>query len=597
MARRIEYQVALSELRAIRERNERRCLIIEDHVFIGHILTNTIGREEASMARLAMKAEEERLAKIEADLAAAAANHDGQTVDAKGTPVDNKNTESNDSDDIPEPEPKPTNGPAPQPNGGAGGKNGIVSGGKKGNAIGDGHGKTGAAAYTRAIKIFHKLAGVIGQLCTKCGEATMTRYRAQVHIRIVGQPFFGSECHHAEQAHCKACGRVVSALPAHVTEGFGKAVTWDASAAAMLILLHYFYGTPFKRIETLHKAWGTPLADATQWEIASEAVTNLTAFFNALIVWAIQNMTNFSMDDTGTIILTLKRQIATELAAAAAMGLPEGSVRTGINASGFYIVTPKGTIVLYFTGRHHAAEILRKLLQHRLPGSPTVTKITDGASKNFVGPEIANVEEGVCNTHALLKWYDHKDEFPAYYKVVGEAYHAIYTNEATTVMKKMTPEERLTFHQKNSRPWMEKIRALCHDIAIDRRAEPKTALYEAVHFFLNQWPRLTKFLEVKGMPLDTNLCEQTLIAVVRYLAASFNYHTERGAEVGDAGMSLIATCRANEVEPWTWLTDCLKHPSEIAKNPEDWFPWNWKERMANQAALPEPSDALQKAVV
>ena len=51
------------------------------------------------------------------------------------------------------------------------------------------------------------------------------------------------------------------------------------------------------------------------------------------------------------------------------------------------------------------------------------------------------------------------------------------------------------------------------------------------------------------MPLDTNLVEQKLIIPVRYLAASFNYKTETGAEVGDRMMSLIATAHANGVEP------------------------------------------------
>ena len=83
------------------------------------------------------------------------------------------------------------------------------------------------------------------------------------------------------------------------------------------------------------------------------------------------------------MILTIKRLISEELAAAKALGISEDTVRTGINASGFYIETTAGVVLLYYTGRHHAAEILRELLKHRQPNSAKIIKITDGASKKF----------------------------------------------------------------------------------------------------------------------------------------------------------------------------------------------------------------------
>ncbi len=67
------------------------------------------------------------------------------------------------------------------------------------------------------------------------------------------------------------------------------------------------------------------------------------------------------------------------------------------------------------------------------------------------------------------------------------------------------------------------------------------------------------------MPLDTNLVEQKLIIPVRYLAASFNYQTETGAEVGDRMMSLIATAQANGAEPVAYLTDCLRNREELSR--------------------------------
>jgi hypothetical protein len=65
---------------------------------------------------------------------------------------------------------------------------------------------------------------------------------------------------------------------------------------------------------------------------------------------------------------------------------------------------------------------------------------------------------------------------------------------------------------------------------------------------------------------------------VRYLAGSFNYHTEDGAVVGDHAMSLIASARANGVEPVAYLTECLRCHEDLAKRPEHYLPWAYRER-------------------
>jgi hypothetical protein len=66
---------------------------------------------------------------------------------------------------------------------------------------------------------------------------------------------------------------------------------------------------------------------------------------------------------------------------------------------------------------------------------------------------------------------------------------------------------------------------------------------------------------------------------VRYLAGSFNYQTEDGAVVGDHAMSLIATARANHVEPVAWLAECLRCHEDVARRPEHYLPWVYRERL------------------
>jgi hypothetical protein len=64
---------------------------------------------------------------------------------------------------------------------------------------------------------------------------------------------------------------------------------------------------------------------------------------------------------------------------------------------------------------------------------------------------------------------------------------------------------------------------------------------------------------------------------VRYLAPSFNYQTETGAEVGDRMMSLIATAHANGVEAVSYLEHCLRNADDLAKRPEQYLPWVYRD--------------------
>jgi hypothetical protein len=130
----------------------------------------------------------------------------------------------------------------------------------------------------------------------------------------------------------------------------------------------------------------------------------------------------------------------------------------------------------------------------------------------------------------------------------------------------------------HSKPLMQQLKKMCEEKITSKLVEPRSRLWEPLTFVINQWDRLTRFCDVPGVPLDTNLVEQALIMPVRYLAGSFNYHTEDGAVVGDHVMSLIATARANGVEPVAYLTECLRCHEDLAKRPEHYLPWAYRER-------------------
>ncbi|PYV16316.1 MAG: hypothetical protein DMG21_12100 [Acidobacteria bacterium] len=65
---------------------------------------------------------------------------------------------------------------------------------------------------------------------------------------------------------------------------------------------------------------------------------------------------------------------------------------------------------------------------------------------------------------------------------------------------------------------------------------------------------------------------------------SLFYKTQNGAQVGDLFMSLIHTCELYGANPLDYLTALQKHSAELFRNPSDWMPWNYGERLRRASA-------------
>jgi hypothetical protein len=206
-------------------------------------------------------------------------------------------------------------------------------------------------------------------------------------------------------------------------------------------------------------------------------------------------------------------------------------------------------------------------------------KVTDAASKNFCHAHHDELEEAVCNAHAYLKFRAVKDRHPEEYNVAGEVYKKVFDHDDVAKAKGMSPHERMLYHREHSLPEMKRLEKMCKEKLASKLVEPNSLLWEPLTFIINQWGRLTKFCEVPGVPLDTNVVEQMLIIPVRYLAGSFNYKTQNGADVGDLHMSLIATANANGVEPVAYLTECLENHEDLKQRPEYYLPWVYRARI------------------
>ena len=570
MATRVD--ITLVDLHRLLDRIDRQQLEEDDWVLIGALVSARIARAEAQQVRLRAKAGKA----AEADPQVAQETTE-QTGMGPGTDAEHECK----AEDTP--------------------VTGEGVGGDPVDAPMKGHGRNGAGAFVNATTSVHALGdGILGTVCARCGVGRVFRYRDKVIVRVIGQSLFAAERHEFEQGRCRVCGAIFRA-PGHeliLGAGLGSGyVTYDWSACAMLIVMHYFAGAPFKRLESLHQGWGVPLPDANQWRLTDAADDRLAPLYRAVERHAIQQATTLRFDDTGSMIVDVRRQIHKEIQALESVGESTRHVRTGINATCCYLETAQAKVILFFTGRHHAGEVVDQLLQHRRANAQKLVAVTDAAAKNFAHDQTDQLEQAVCHAHCYLKFRAVKEQFPAEYAVAGAVYERVFDNEDKAKALGLDADGRMRYHREHSKPQMSKLFGMCKEKTDGHLVEPNSPLWEPIAFVINQWPRLTKFYEVPGVPLDSNLVEQALVIPVRYLAGSFAYKTQNGAEVGDRHMSLIATANANGLEPVAYLTECLRNHQDLAQRPEHYLPWVYRDRLEEldgdpggpQAHTPSPS--------
>ena len=432
-----------------------------------------------------------------------------------------------------------------------------------------GHGRNPASAYegARKVRIRHpKLKH--GDVCPECGQGKVYEQKDPVRlVRVVGQAPLQATVYELDHLRCGLCGQV---FVAPEPEGIGPE-KYDESAGAMIAQLKYGSGMPFNRLRDLEQRLGIPLPAATQWEIVEGVAMLIQPALHELIRQAAQGAL-FHNDDTSMRILKLKR--------------PAGDERTGIFTSGIVSVLrleggSERPIALFFSGAKHAGENLARVLQQRARELGAAIQMSDALSRNVpkLGPGVELLIAN-CLAHGRRQFIEIARNFPEQCRYVLETLGQVYALDALTRERKMTPAERLSFHQENSKPLMDSLATWFRAQLEERKVEPNSGLGKAIHYMLRHWPALTLFLEKEGAPLDNNIAERALKRAVLHRKNALFYRTLNGAEVGDLFMSLIHTCQLNGVNSFDYLVELQQHADQLAKSPADWMPWSYHDTLA-----------------
>jgi hypothetical protein len=347
----------------------------------------------------------------------------------------------------------------------------------------------------------------------------------------------------------------------------------------MTAMLKYGCGLPFNRIENLQGNMGIPLPAGTQWGLVQESSALLLPVYLEVIRQAAQG-TVLHNDDTTIKILDIEREIFEE-------SKSEPGGRTGMFTTGIVATESGRKIALFFTGRNHAGENLQKVLSQRASELAPPIQMCDGLSRNTTGDFETIVAN--CVAHARRKFVEVADSFPQECEYVLTELAKVYKNDAISKARKMSPEDRLSFHKENSGPVMKKLKRWLQAQLDEKLIEPNSGLGDAICYSLKHWDKLSLFLMVPGAPLDNNICERVLKKAILHRKNALFFKTENGAHVGDLFMSLIHTCELNDINPFDYLTNVQRHADAAVANPADWMPWNYKPALERQTEDSAPS--------
>src|ERR1700677_546032 len=426
-----------------------------------------------------------------------------------------------------------------------------------------GHGRKGAEAYVGASRVEVAHASLeSGDRCPACEKGRVyEQQNPKVLVRIVGQAPLAGTVYELQRLRCNPCGEIYTA---QAPEGVGEE-KYDDTAAAIIAQMKYGGGMAFHRLEHLQENMGIPLPAATQWEIVEEAAELLGPAYEELIRQAAQGE-GLHNDDTSMRVLRLAREPSDE--------------RTGVFTSGIVSTKQGQRIALYFTGRQHAGENLRDVLQHRVAELGAPIQMCDALSRNT--PKLSDGTEILlanCLAHGRRQFVEVATNFPEPCRYVLEMLGDVYRNDAEARTGKLRPAERLEFHQQHSGPVMQQLHQWLEAQFALKRVEPNSGLVKAVTYLLRHWKGLTAFLREAGAPLDNNVCERALKRAVLHRKNALFYRTLHGAEAGDLFRSLIHTCELSNANPFDYLTELQKYPAELVANPSAWMPWNYTETL------------------
>jgi transposase len=367
--------------------------------------------------------------------------------------------------------------------------------------------------------------------CTACGNAKLDPLgdgKKTTVFEFVPARFVRVE-HVQEVLRCRCNGFVVTAPGAPKVVEKGK---YGASFLAHLVVSKCADHTPIYRLEKAFERQGVPIARSTMNELLHRSSAILEPLFRRLLE-KIRVRPIVAADETRLRMVRDKN----------------GKTKHGFVWT-FGARDDDGELdVAYVFAEDRSGTTPKQLLE----GTSGVL-LVDGYSGYNVVDEVSTRRRAACHAHLRRYFHEALPTAPIAQELldlVAELYRAEHAADA----RGLTGAAKLEFRRERAGPIRTQIAAW---LAAQRpRHPPKSPIGTAIRYAENHWQELGVFLDDDRVPLDNNGSERALRRVAmgrkNYL---FVQDRESGASL--VGLySLVATCEARGINPFTYLTDVL----------------------------------------
>lgn len=437
------------------------------------------------------------------------------------------------------------------------------------------HGRYGADDYTGCEIIEVPFTDEVlknGQ-CPSCAEhnteANLTYIKPRVVVLLDAQPIISGERYQLQKARCTLCQAYFTAdMPATVVER----PKYSCRCSSAIAINHYIAGMPFKRLEMLQEAQGVPLSDSTQYDLMVKLYQSVIIYVvQALRICAANGDMKYYDDTPGRILEQMRLNLQAK----------SKKEKKGVHATALLSEYQGQRIYLFDTNTLPAGKQLKNLLSARTVDNDFIT-MSDASASNFPMLDedlMASWIICLCLSHGRRRFVELLGEQDADIEFILDVISEVYGNDRYCKDNKLSPDERLLYHQKHSAPIMEAMRIWFNNLLLFKKVEPNSRLGNAIIYMLKHWEWLTQFLRVAGAPLDNNICEQAIKIVIRYRKNSLFYRTFYGASIGDAIMSVLYTAKYAGANIFDYLNTLQENEQAVQENPESWLPWNYEQTL------------------
>ena len=212
----------------------------------------------------------------------------------------------------------------------------------------------------------------------------------------------------------------------------------------------------------------------------------------------------------------------------------------------------------------------------------TGTLVTDGYEvyDRYVRT-VSGIVHALCWSHARRNFEAALDSSQT---LCGEALDRIgkiYELEAQLRLMNASPEKRLAFRGEHVRPVVEALFEWLGNAVVENLLVPSHPFLQAAKYARAREAGLKVFLANPHVPMDTNHLEREIRPIAVGRKNWLFCWTEIGAQHIGVLQSLLATCRLQGVDPYTYLVDVLQridsHPQSLV---HQLTPRLWKEHFA-----------------